>query len=218
MPLSKKEVLNGLKKLRELSPKRNFTQSVDLQISLRDFDPKKNENKLKEVVILPHGRGKEVSVAAFVDKELASEARKIYDEVILKDDFKKYSNNRPAKNLVRRHKFFIAQAKLMGDIAKAFGRYLGPKGRMPDPKMGAVIPPKKELLKPLYEKLQKTVRVRVRDQPNINLVVGTESMTDEQLADNIMAVYKVIRGKLPRGEDQLGKIYIKLTMSRSVAL
>ncbi|MBD3311841.1 50S ribosomal protein L1 [archaeon] len=218
MPLSKEEVLKGLKKLRELSPKRNFTQTIDLQISLRDFDPKKNENKLKEVVILPHGRGKKASVAAFVDKELVGEARKIYDEVILKDDFKKYAKKRAAKNLVRRHKFFVAQANLMGEVAKSFGRYLGPKGRMPDPKAGAVIPPKKDLLKPLYDKLQKIVRVRVRDQPNINLMVGVESMTDEQLADNVMAVYKVVRSRLPRGEDQIGGVYIKMTMSRSVAL
>ncbi|MFA5406526.1 MAG: 50S ribosomal protein L1 [Candidatus Nanoarchaeia archaeon] len=218
MPLSKEQVLEGLKKLREGSVKRKFVQSIDLQVCLKSTDTKKPENKLKETVLLPHITGKKVSVAFFADKELVDDGKNVFDEVIKKDDFKTYTKKRDIKKLVRRHKFFVAQGNLMGDIAQQFGKFLGPIGRMPDPKAGCVIPIKKELLKPLYDKLQQTVNVRVKDQPNINVFVGAESMKDDELADNIMAVYNVIKTKLPRGEEQIGKIYIKMTMSRGVIL
>jgi len=216
--LDKKQVLDGLKKLREASAKRKFTQSIDLQISLKDTDVKKPENKLKEVVILPHGLGKKVSVAIFVDKELVEPASKVFDEVIKKDDFKLFKKKREIKNLVRKHNVFVAQANLMGEVAQSFGKFLGPKGRMPDPKAGGVIPPKKDLLKPIYDKMQRTVIVRVKDQPTIGVRVGVESMSDSELADNILAVYKVVVSKLPRHEEQVSEVYVKMTMSRSVRL
>ncbi len=218
MPLSREQVLVGLKKLRDVVPKRNFTQSVDLQISLKDTDVKKPENKLKEIAVLPHPIGKKVSVGAFVDKELIDEARKVFDEALLKDEFSSFKKKSDIKRLVRRHKFFIAQGNLMGDVAKHFGKFLGPKGRMPDPKAGCVVPPKKELLKPLYDKLQRTVNIRVKDQPTINVLVGVESLSDDELADNILAVYNLVVSKLPRGEEQINKVHIKMTMSRGVIL
>ncbi len=218
MPLSKEQVLEGIKKLREGSSKRKFVQSIDMQVSLKSTDTKKPENKLKETVVLPHATGKKVSIAFFADKELVDDAKKVFDEVIKKDDFKNYTKKKDLKRLVRRHKFFVAQGNLMGDIAMAFGKFLGPLGKMPDPKAGCVVPPKKELLKPLYDKLQKTVNVRVKEQPNINLIVGVESMKDDEIADNVLAVFNTIKAKLPRGEEQVGRVYLKMTMSGSVAL
>ncbi len=212
-------MLNALKKLREVAKKRNFTQSIDLQIALRETDVRKPENKIDEYVVLPHKPDKKVSVAALVDKELSTDAKKIFDEVILKDEFPSYAKNkRQIKKLVRRHKYFVAQANIMTDIAKVFGKYLGPKGRMPSPKAGCVIPPNPSVLKPIYEKLQRTVRIRVKDQPTVNVVVGTENMKDEELADNILAVYNALEKALPRGKNQINKAYVKMTMSRSVAI
>jgi len=216
--LEKKQVLDGIKKLREASTKRKFVQSIDLQVSLRDTDVKKPENKLKETVVLPSGLGKKVSVASFVDKELVEEASKVFDEVVKRDDFKGFKKKRVIKNLVRKHKWFVAQANLMGEVAQHFGKFLGPKGRMPDPKAGCVVPPKKDLLKPIYDKLQRTVMIRVKDQPTINVMVGVESLSDDELVANILAVYKVIVDKLPRGEEQVGTVFVKMTMSRSVVL
>lgn len=218
MPINKEQVLESIKKLRDSSPKRKFTQSVDFSISLKDTDVKKQENKLKEVVVLPNPLGKKISVCALVDKELIEDAKKVFDEAILKDEFETFKKKRMIKNLVRKYKVFVAQANLMGEVAKYFGKFLGPKGRMPDPKAGGVIPPKKELLKPIYDKMQRTVSVAVKDQPNINVTVGVESLSDDQLADNILAVYNVVVSKLPRHEDQINHLYLKMTMSRSVSI
>lgn len=212
-------MLNALKKLRKESKKRKFTQSIDIQITLKETDVKKPENKIDEFVILPHALGKKVSIAAFVDKELIAEAKKVFNEVIPKDDFPKYLKKvRAVKKSVRKHKYFIAQANIMTDVAKAFGRYLGPKGRMPNPKAGCIVPPNPAILKGVYQKLQRTVRVRVKDQPTINVVIGTEELSDKELSDNILSVYNVIEKALPRGKTQINKVYVKMTMSRSVII
>ncbi|HLE05976.1 MAG TPA: 50S ribosomal protein L1 [Candidatus Nanoarchaeia archaeon] len=218
MPLNNEQIINAIKKLREVSPQRKFKQSVDLQVTLKDTDVKKPENKIKESVLLPSGLGKKISIAIFVDKELVEDAKKVFDEVILKDDFSNYTNKKLMKKFISAHRYYVAQANLMGDVAQYFGKFLGPKGKMPDPKAGCVIPIKKELLKPVYEKLQKTVMVRIKEQPLINVLVGNESMKDEELAANIQAVYNVIEQKLPRHSEQMGKVYLKMTMSRSVNL
>jgi len=219
MPLNKDDVIKALNKLRGISKKRNFSQSVDLQISLKRTDVKKPENQINEFIVLPFGVGKKVSVAAFVDKELVEAAKKVFNEVIPKDSFAQYAaNKRSVQRLVRRHKFFIAQANIMPDVAKTFGRYLGPKGRMPNPKAGCVVPPKAELLEPTFNKLQKTVNVKLKNEPTINVMIGVESQRDDELAENAVVVYNLVESKLPRGADQLGGAFIKFTMSESVRI
>ena len=218
MPLTKEKILEAIKKLREINKKRNFTQSLDVQISLRNIDVKKPENRIKEYVVLPHAPTKKRKIAIFVDKELAGPAKEIYDLVIKKDDFKSFTNKREIKKMIRKYKYFVAQANLMGEIANTFGKYLGPIGKMPDPKAGCIIPIKVDILKPVYEKLQKTVKVFIKDQPTINVMAGDEKMSDEQLADNILTIYKTVQQKLPRGEEQIKSVHIKFTMSEGVVV
>lgn len=145
--------------------------------------------------------------------------KKFFQEVVSKDSFPDYAKNKRAiQNLVRNHKFFIAQADIMPDVAKTFGKFLGPKGKMPNPKAGCIVPPKPDLLEPIFKKLQKTVNIKLKAQPTINIVVGSESQSDDELADNIIVVYNIVESKLPRGFDQIGKAYIKFTMSESVII
>lgn len=217
--MEKAKILEGLKKLRETSKKRKFEQSFDLQVGLSNIDLNKSENQINEFLVLPKGRGKRIKVAAFVDKDILTEARKIFDTVILKDEFAEWAKNpRKIRNLVRAHKFFVAQADIMALIAKTFGKFLGQKGRMPSPKAGAVIPPRPEVLKPIMEKLQRTVHLQTKKQPSLNCVIGSESMKDEDIAANVLNVYESIEKALPRGNQQIKSVKLKLSMGGSVAL
>lgn len=65
--MANEKILSAIKQLRETGSKRNFSQSIDLIVSLREFDLKKAENKFAEEVVLPHGRGKEVNIVIFSD-------------------------------------------------------------------------------------------------------------------------------------------------------
>jgi large subunit ribosomal protein L1 len=128
------------------------------------------------------------------------------------EDFAK--DKKKIKKLAKQNDFFIAQSTIMNKIAATFGRVLGPKNKMPNPKAGCVVLPKTNL-KPLYDKLQKTVRVLARAKPIIQISIGKEDMTDDQLADNLMTVHEQVIHHLPKERNNLKNMFIKTTMGKS---
>jgi len=154
--MDKSQVTQTLKKVKENSQKRNFTQSIDLIINLRDIDLKKPEQSVNFFHTLHYSKGKKVKVCALVGPELLAQAKEVCDLAVSVDDFPKYQDKSKAKKLATNYDFFIAQATIMPKLATAFGKVFGPKGKMPNPKAGCVVPPNANL-EPLYEKPQKTV-------------------------------------------------------------
>ncbi len=214
--MNQKTALAAIKKARENSKKRNFSQTFELIINLKGVDLKKTESQLDFFVPLHFPLGKEIRVCALVGPELAEEAKKSCHTVITQDEFEKYAADKKAiKKLAAKHDFFIAQANIMTKVASVFGRVLGPKGKMPNPKAGCVVPPKTNL-QPLIEKLKKTVHVKARTSPVIQVPVGKESMPDEEIADNLLGVYNQVIHHLPNEEQNIKDVYVKLTMGKPV--
>jgi large subunit ribosomal protein L1 len=121
------------------------------------------------------------------------------------------------KKIASEHDYFIAQATVMPKIATSFGRVLGPKGKMPNPKAGCVVPPNANL-KPLYDKLQKTVRVTAKTAMMIQAPVATEAMKEEDIADNIKTLYDQIIHHLPAEKNNIRRVLLKLTMGKPIKL
>ena len=85
----------AVKKVLEESKPRNFTQSIDVVITINDLDVNKPENRLDEEVLLPNGRGKDVKIAFIAEGELAYQAEKAgADLVIDKEQLEAYGKNR----------------------------------------------------------------------------------------------------------------------------
>jgi large subunit ribosomal protein L1 len=207
----------ALKKAKEVAQKRNFTQSIDLIINLRDIDLKKPEHQVDFYAQLHNNVGKKVKVAGFIGPEGKDDARKVIDFVLTPDDFSKYKDKKNAKKLANEYTYFISQANIMPQVAGTFGKILGTRGKMPNPKAGCVVPPKANL-RPLYEKLQKTVRVKAKVLPVVQCAVGTEDMKDEAVLDNIVTIYNQLVQNLPNHENNIDKILIKLSMGKVVVV
>lgn len=212
--MNKNNILDAIKKARENSKKRKFNQSFDLVINLKNLNLKKPEENVNTFLNLPYGRGRKVKVCALVGQELINKAKEVCDKTLLKDDFSRL-DKKDIKNLANEFDFFIAQVNLMPDIAKYFGKILGSRGKMPNPKAGCVVPINAEV-KPLYEKLQKTVKVETKNEPILKLSVGNEAMKDEDVAENISGIYSTILGLLPQEKNNIKNIFLKLTMSKPV--
>jgi large subunit ribosomal protein L1 len=209
--MDKKKILEALKQLREKSEKRNFTQKIDLILNLKNIDLKKPEENIDLFVDLPHLPGKKIKICALIGKELEEQA-KIFDKTIKKDEFAKYQDNKKElKKLARDFDYFIAQSNLMTEVAKVFGKTLGPRNKMPNPKAGSVILPTSNLSE-LKSKLEKTIRVKTRNEPILKTYIGNESMKDDELADNIVVVHDSILKILPLGEANIKNFILKLTM------
>jgi len=193
--------------------KRNFVQSVDLAINLKDIDLKKPENRINEELALPKGRGKKLKVAVIADGEMALQAKEVADRVITKEELEELAKDKKAaKKIANDIDFFIAQSDLMTTVGRFLGPVLGPRGKIPKP-----LPPGAPIA-PLADRLRKTVRLRSKDKPVIHVAVGTEDMSDEDIAENIETVLTHLERRLEKGFNNIRSVYIKTTMGPSVRL
>ena len=204
----KQEILEAVKKAKEQTKPRNFTQSIDVIINIKDLDVNKPENRFDEEVSLPNGRGKDVKIAFIADGELAVQAKNAgADLVINKTELEDLGKDRKAaKKLANRHNFFVAQADMMPLVGRFLGPVLGPRKKMPKPVPASAKPD------PILERLRSTVKVRIKDQPVIQTLVGTQDMDDELILDNIEAVLGILDRNLEKGRNQIKSMHIKTTM------
>ena len=215
--MEKNQLISTLKKAKEISPKRKFKQSYDLIINFKGLDLKKPDHQVDAFVTLPIPRGKKLKICAIVGPELTEQAKGIFDNVITSEQFEKYKDKKEVKKLANSADYFIAQANIMAKVATVFGRVFGPRGKMPNPKAGAVVLPNANL-KPVYDKFQNTVRASAKIAPMIQVPIGTEDMKAEDVAENGMTVYKQVLSVLPNEKHNIKDICIKLTMGKPVKL
>jgi len=191
--------------------KRNFVQSVEVSITLRDLDFKQPESRIRTEVALPKGRGKPTQIGVFAEGDMAQQAKKQKLDVYSKDDIEELGKNRKkAKQIAGTHEFFVAQADLMPLIGRMLGPVLGRRNKMPKP-----IPPVAPL-EPLVTKLRDTVAMDSKNNPVVHCYVGTEKMSDDDLAENALAVINTVERMLPRGEGNISSIYMKTSMGKPV--
>ena len=208
-----KTIVAAVKKAIETAKARNFTESVELAINLKDVDLSQPKNRINEEIILPKGRGRPVKVAVFGSGEVAVLAKNVAEKVILPEEIEDIaSDKRQAKKMAREHQFFVAEAPLMPVIGKRLGIILGPRGKMPRP-----IPPGADPA-PFVQGLRNTVRVRSKDRRTFHAMVGTRTMKPEDIAVNIEEILKRVSAKLPRGSGNIESAYVKTSMGPAIRL
>ena len=203
----KKELKQALLELRK-DKERKFNQTVDLIINLKKFDVKKNQLNL--LLKVPH-KVKEKKIAAFFE----TENKHIY--TITGDQFKHYRDKKELKKLVDKFDFFIAEAKLMPKVATTFGRILGPAGKMPSPQLGIIMNADEKSIKEIKSKVDNSVKIKTTE-PSIKVAIGKQSLKDEEIIENVMAVYKAVEKSLVRGQDNVKNVEIKFTMTKPIKI
>ncbi len=200
-----REAINGAKN-------RNFRESVELAVNLRNIDMKKPENRIDQLITLPKGLGKQRKVGVFARGETALKARDANaDAVISPEDIDELAKNkREARKLANRIHFFVAEAPLMPEIGKKLGPVLGPRGKMPQP-----IPPGSDPT-PFINRLRNSVRVRTRDKMTFHAPVGTRDMDPSDIADNAVEILKAVENKYENAQQIVKSVYVKTTMGPAV--
>jgi len=200
-----------VKKAREATPKRNFAQSAELTLVLRDIDVKKGFS-LNEIVVLPNPSKDGASLCMLATGDMGLRAKKAgVDQVMEPETLDRIgTNRREARKIVRSYDFFLADATLMSSVGRSLGQFLGPKGKMPTPvPYGAPI-------ENIASRLRSSTRIRSKNQLNMSTKIGDESMTDEQLAANASAVLASVEKKLPQGDKNFKNAIIKFTMGKAL--
>lgn len=195
-----KKALNELRKEKE----RKFNQTVDLIINLQKYNLKKNPLNL--FISVPQ-KIKEKKICAFL------ETKNKNVETITKNEFKKYSDKKELKKLVKKFDFFIAEASLMPKVATTFGRILGPVGKMPSPQLGILTNTNEKTINELKLKINNSIKIRTKEA-SIKLAIGKQNMQDEEIIENIITVYNAVLKALSREKDNIKNIEIKFTMTK----
>jgi large subunit ribosomal protein L1 len=192
--------------------KRNFQQSFELVMKLKDIDVKKTDLNINEVVFLPNKLSELARVCVFASGDNAVRAQRAgADRVIENAELDRLaSEKRAAKKLAREYQFFLADTSLMPKIGRVLGPYLGPKGRMPTP-----VPPNAPL-EAMLNRYRTAIRIKSRGSLSVAGKVGDESLDDSQVADNAIAVISQVERKLPNGEKNIQSMTVKKTMGKLV--
>ena len=197
------QLKKALEELRK-SEEKKFDQTVDLIVNLQKFDIKRNS--LNVFVQVPH-KIKNRKVCGFL------EIKNKNIETIVESEFKKYADKKKVKKLAKQFDFFIAQASLMPKVATIFGKSLGPFGKMPSPQLGIVTNTDDKTIKELLEKINRSVKLKTKE-PSIKVAIGKQSMKDEQIMENVVAIYNSLLKNLPRQKENIKNLEIKFTMTK----
>lgn len=207
------KIVSALKEVLDSSKKRNFKESIELAVNLKDIDLSNPKNRIDIDVTLPKGRGKPVKVGVFASGELALRAKNNADIVIMPEELDKLAEDKKkAKAFAEHYDFFIADASLMASIGKKLGVVLGPRGKMPKPISPLADPT------PIITNLKSTVRVRSKEGKTFHVPIGVREMSIEDLAENIESVTKKLEARLEKGMHNIQSIYVKSTMGKSVRI
>ena len=221
MPKRGKKYLEALKKVdrnRLYSPQEavqlvketayaNFDASVDLHIRL-GVDPRHADQQVRGVVLLPHGLGKKVRVLVFAAGDAARIAEAAGADYVISDDegIKKIQDGWTDFDVA------VAVPDMMGKVGR-LGRILGPRGLMPNPKTGTVVPPE-DLPRVIQEAKAGRAEFRVDKTANLHIPIGRVSFSNQALLENLAAAMDAVKKARPAAAK--GTYIRKVTLASSM--
>ncbi len=188
-----------------------FDESVDLNFRINNKQ-KKNEVNLRTVVNLPGGTGKSIKVAVVCEESKIDDANNANADVVGGDDLVE-----KIKNGELNFEKLICTPSMMIKLSK-LGKVLGPKGLMPNPKLGTVT---NDISKAVKEAKAGQVEIRNDKDGNIGLSIGKKSFEDDKLIRNYLAVIDALekeKSNLTIKGDLVKQVFITSSMGVSYKL
>ena len=185
-----------------------FDESVDLNLQINNKQ-KKNEINIRTVVNLPGGTGKKVKVAVVCPDEKADEAKKAGADIVGGEDLIE-----TIKNGELNFEKLICTPSMMIKLSK-LGKVLGPKGLMPNPKLGSVTD---DLQKAINDAKSGQVEIRNDKDGNIGVSIGKKSFGDDKLLKNYNAIIDTLEKEKSNNTlkgDLIKNIYVTSSMGVS---
>ena len=201
------EVIEKLISTVKKNCKTKFEESIDLNLQINNKQ-KKNEINLRAIVNLPEGTGKKIKVGVVCEENKVQESKDAGADIVGGDDFieKIKNGNLDFEKLICTPGMMIKLSKL--------GKVLGPKGLMPNPKLGTVT---NEIIKAVKDIKSGQVEIKNDKDGNVGFSIGKKSFSDENLIKNFNAVVDTIKKEKPVGVkgNLLKSAFITSTMGPS---
>lgn len=159
-----------------------FDSSIEACFNL-NIDPRQADQNIRGAMVLPNGTGRSQKVLAIADGAKAEEAKAAGADFVGADDMLEQ-----IKNGWLGFDVIVATPNMMGKLGR-FGKLLGPKGLMPNPKTGTVT---MNIAQAVEEIKKGKVEYRTDKDGNVNVMIGKASFSEEALAENFKALYDQI--------------------------
>jgi large subunit ribosomal protein L1 len=198
--------LEAIKLLKSISYA-NFDETVEVHVRT-GLDPRQADQQIRDVVVLPNGLGKSVTIVVFAQGEAAEAARAAGADYVADTDelVEKIQNGWTDFDVA------IATPDMMGVVGK-LGRVLGPRGLMPNPKAGTVVQ-LDNMAGAIEEAKAGRVEFRLDKTANIHVPIGKISFTQDALFENLAAFVRAVRQARPAGAS--GNFIRRVTVSSSM--
>ena len=199
--------LEAITLLKEVSYAK-FDETVEVHMRT-GLDPRQADQQIRDVVVMPHGLGKQVTVVVFAQGDAADAAREAGADYVADSDemVEKIQNGWTAFDVA------IATPDMMGTVGR-LGRVLGPRGLMPNPKAGTVVQGDK-IADAINEAKAGRIEFRLDKTANIHVPIGKISFTAEQLNENLVAFVLAVRQARPAGAS--GNFIRRITVASSMS-
>jgi len=186
-----------------------FSESIDVSLKVNLKKIKGADNSLRTVVELPNGNGKKIKVAVLCEENKFSEAKKSGAEIFGSEDL----INKISSGTIEFDKL-VCTPNMMPKMAK-LGKILGPKGLMPNPKLGTV---SEDILGTVDKVKNKFTEIKNDKDGNIGVSIGRKNFADKKLLENFKAVFESLKKDKPNmfNSEIVKNVYVSPTMGPSL--
>jgi len=201
--------------------KRNFDESIDLIINLKDINLNDPKQRIDKELVLPNNIIKDDSpnICVIATDEILLAAKNMNVDTLSLDELEALNREekKEKKKFVKKYDFFIVEDKMMPNFARYLARFAGPRGKMPKPfPEGYGIISNTEELENAIERYKKIISIRVKKTPIVQVKVGKKSMETQKLFENIKTILEYIVDQMPHKYNNIQSIYLKTTMGRPI--
>lgn len=212
--MEKEQIVKAITELRSKAKERKFIQSIDLAIGIKDVNLKDPAKRFRGEIIIPHGINKPVALCVIGTEDIINKAKEAGVKYTLNEEEIEHFTRNPleAKSFVSGIDYFLSIPQMMASVGKNLGRFLGPAGKMP-----SVLPPGADIAV-FAARYNKTVRIRLRQNPVIHCRVASENMSDDEIIANVEAVLSDVEHRLENGANNIKHVFVKTTMGPPIRI
>jgi len=212
--ISRETLTDAIKDIQKYSSekkKRGFTETIDLQISLKNYDPVKDK-RFSGVFRLPHLPRPKYSVCVLGDAKHEGECKALKIPVLTAEDLKKLNKNKKAiKKLADQYDAFLASASLIRQIPRIMGPGLNKAG-----KFFFVLGNNDDIVAKVDDQ-KATVKFQLKSKKTMcmGVAIANVTMTEQEIINNITSAINYLVSLLTKNWQQVKRLYIKSTMGKS---
>ncbi|PWN95841.1 ribosomal protein L1 [Tilletiopsis washingtonensis] len=192
--------------------KRNFYETVELQIGLKNYDPQRDK-RFSGTIKLPHVPRPRMSMCILADAADVDRAKLIELEFMTVEDLKKLNKNKKlVKKLAKKYNAFLASEALIKQIPRLLGPGLSKAGKFPTPVSHA------DDLEKRVTEVKSTIKFQLKKVLCLGVAIGNIQMSDDQLLANVMLAINFLISLLKKQWQNIKSLHVKSSMGKPIRL